>query len=258
MYTIKQTQTLLRLVIGILIVVCSYSSIWAQETSDTNSVDNVVAMFGSRTFDTLKNSLVPYPSPNMQERADTILELKKSLPIVEDNYLLTNLRIRIHPALSIFQRTDINIIVYKDMRPVAYIVDNVILLFSTGLLELVETDAEILSIVSHELAHPYFSVDMREAYNSGDVQKLKFIELSCDAFAVAALIRLGEDPQALTRVMEKLLNNSTMIETEEVDTHPALIDRIILIKRLSNTYALTTNTTESSQFVTNISSIKLK
>ena len=67
------------------------------------------------------------------------------------------------------------------------------------------TDGEDLrALMAHELGHEYIWTEYQRASERGDHNRMKQLELMCDAIAIVILDRLGLDPSRLIRGVEKI------------------------------------------------------
>lgn len=76
-------------------------------------------------------------------------------------------------------------------------------LISPNALDLL-TPAELQAVITHELAHEYFSGEYDVARAKKDYDTVKEIELRCDAVAIVTMSRLGLDRGALLSGVAKL------------------------------------------------------
>ena len=95
----------------------------------------------------------------------------------------------------------------------------VLLVITTGLLNEIETDDELLGAVAHEVGHDYFSeyskysehLFLRVKLNGKEKALLRqfenalaIIELQCDAFSAISMAYLGYNPYAFTEFVKRV------------------------------------------------------
>ena len=125
----------------------------------------------------------------------------------------------IAPVLRLYRREDsFKLIIIDHPAPVAMNDSGVILMFSTGLLERVTSDDDLLGHTAHEVGHDLFwrrtaqarqalelhrtegvgtALTERQAYD-----ELLKIELECDAFSAITLAAMGRNPLPMVRFHE--------------------------------------------------------
>jgi len=64
--------------------------------------------------------------------------------------------------------------------------------------------AELQAAAAHEIGHEYVWAEWHRAHQHGDQERLKELELVCDAIAVVTLRQLGMDPSRMIDAMEKI------------------------------------------------------
>ena len=86
---------------------------------------------------------------------------------------------------------------------------------------------ELQAQVAHEIGHEYMWVDHQRASAREDRQRLKDLELLCDAIAIATLHGLGADPSRLITGVEKGTRYNLKVLRRAVDdrSYPALSER---------------------------------
>lgn len=62
-----------------------------------------------------------------------------------------------HPVLSLYDRTNYDLVILNHKQPYISLDSGVILYITTGLFADAESDDEILGYVAHEVAHEYFA-----------------------------------------------------------------------------------------------------
>jgi hypothetical protein len=90
------------------------------------------------------------------------------------------------------------------------------------------TDAEDLrALMAHELGHEYIWAEYQHASERGDHNRLKQLELMCDAIAIVILDGLGLDPSRLMTGVEKITRYNREFRGPMVDErgYPTLPER---------------------------------
>lgn len=86
---------------------------------------------------------------------------------------------------------------------------------------------EIQALMAHELGHDYLWADHQRASTLGDRNRLKQLELMCDAIAIVILHGLGMDPSRLMTSVERitLYNRKFLGPTIDESGYPTLSER---------------------------------
>jgi hypothetical protein len=64
--------------------------------------------------------------------------------------------------------------------------------------------AELQALAAHEIGHEYLWTEWNRAHQDADQERLKELELVCDATAIVILRGLGKDPSRLVDALEKI------------------------------------------------------
>jgi hypothetical protein len=127
-----------------------------------------------------------------------------------------------------------------------------VLLISQNALAL--TDKEDLeAIMAHELGHEYLWADYQRASKLGNRNRLKQLELMCDAIAIVILHGLGLDPSRLMTSVEKIMRYNQEVRRAMVDErgYPTLSERRAFARAVTAWIADTTRTaSQRGTFVT--------
>ena len=168
---------------------------------------------------------MPHPekNPKFAEFQAQILKAWQSSEFapygLDDPLLLAQVQQVIEPVLRLYRRKNsFKLIIIKHHIPVSMNDSGALLMISTGLLERVMSDDELLAHVAHELAHDMFwkrtakareTLDGERARGRGDstaakeaARELSRIELECDAFAAVTLAAMGRNPAPFARYLE--------------------------------------------------------
>ena len=161
------------------------------------------------------------------------LPLITSANRIRDQYQLERLRARALPVLKFYERDRIvELIVFKDARPIVYSKPGVMIAISTEVLKIVgPDDAALAGIIAHESAHEYVAMQFLSAVQAQDLERFRELELFCDAVAVVVLLDLGLDPSRYAQIVRRLANHSkaAAILNDGSNSHPAVGARLRLI-----------------------------
>ena len=216
-----------------------------------HEISRVESWFMGKSLNEIKLKLGAM-RPAAVSQADKEL-LMSELPLItsanriRDQYQLEHLRARALPVLKFYQRDGIvELIVFKDARPIVYSKPGVMIAISTEVLKIVGSDdAALAGIIAHESAHEYVAMQFLNAVEAHDLEKLRELELFCDAVAVVVLLDLGLDPSHFAQIVKRTANYSTpaAILNNGSNSHPAVGARLRLI--LDITVALKASPTDS-------------
>jgi hypothetical protein len=115
-----------------------------------------------------------------------------------------------------------------------------VLVITGPALELLAAD-ELQAIVAHELAHEYVWRDYEDASTRRDDERLKELELVCDAVAVLILRKAGVDGAVLPRALERIsrYNDVRFGRAMNASSYPALEKRTELVGAVTAALAST-------------------
>lgn len=224
-----------------LFVACSLwvSSALAQNLND-QQIAQIKSDFAGKSAADVNAALGRIRPMRVSESDKKIL--LKDLPLVAstnrvtDRRELARLSARLLAVLTLHDRSGVvELIVFRDSRPIIYNKPGVVVVLSTEVLKLVgDDDAALIGVVAHELAHEYVAMQTLIALRANDQAKLRRLELFCDAIAVATLLNLNLAPAGYAKVLEHICTHSQSA-TELNDgsgSHPALAVRLKLISEI--------------------------
>jgi Zn-dependent protease with chaperone function len=109
-----------------------------------------------------------------------------------------------------------------------------VLFISLPVLRLLRAE-ELQAIVAHEVGHEYLWEEYEVAQKRMDNQRLRELEIACDAIAVLILSRLGLPSDRLTDALDKLsrFNHGRFGAALNESSYPSLEDRRRAMKRLT-------------------------
>jgi Zn-dependent protease with chaperone function len=170
-------------------------------------------------------------------------KLMRNLPLVtarnrvEDQRELDGLHSRLQRTLNFYARSGVvDLILFRDSRPIVYSKPGVVVVISNEVMKIVgDDDAALVGIIAHELAHEYVALQMLRALQSGDLTKIRELELFCDAVAVVALLNLGLDPRSYARALQRIATHSQASAqlNNGSRSHPAIEARLKVISDIS-------------------------
>lgn len=138
-------------------------------------------------------------------------------------------------VLALHARKDVYVVTVIDV-PQAWtgLYGRGVLLVSTPLLKVVSS-GELQALVAHEIGHEYSWAAWNSAKGAGQKDRMREIELTCDAIAIRTLQKLGEDPKLLISALEKVarFNREHFGDAIDQTSHPPLQERRAVTKQLS-------------------------
>jgi hypothetical protein len=101
-----------------------------------------------------------------------------------------------------------------------------VVLISQNVLALTDSKG-VQALIAHELGHEYVWAEYRHASARQDYNRLKQLELMCDAIAIVILDGLGLDPSRLMTSVEKIMRYNQELRRAMVDErgYPTLSER---------------------------------
>jgi hypothetical protein len=104
--------------------------------------------------------------------------------------------------------------------------ERTVILITETALTLLEAE-ELQALAAHEIGHEYFTAQYERASELKDKQRLKELELMCDAVALVTLERLHIDPSRLMSAVEKVTRYNRQHFGDAVDEsgYPTLSQR---------------------------------
>jgi predicted Zn-dependent protease len=204
----------------------------AGQTDQLTETERALARLGDLSSDAVRHRLsemrpLAYqPGPVMQS------EIIKQLHLtVISGERVERLKATLQAVLVYHDRDGkLTIYVVRSEHPKAFVVMGAALIITTKLM-LITSEAELRGIVAHELAHEYLGEERKLASESKDDDRLREIELFCDAVAALTLNSLGDDPACYERALKRMTyigitaGSATRSETK---THPSLDVRVKL------------------------------
>lgn len=188
---------------------------------------------GEEIKERIKTTSYTYTSP--QFRAQTVAALPGRIrnQMVTFGLTLRRAEKALAQVLALYGRTGtVELILYKSEIPHATLWRNCVLAISDGLAGPL-TDAALLGIIAHELAHTYFMDELRAARRADDVGLMKVVELKCDAVAYLTLKLLGLDPASYLTGIKRVkgIMRGMSLSGGLEQTHPEVHERAQFLER---------------------------
>ena len=94
--------------------------------------------------------------------------------------------------------------------------------------------AELQALVAHEIGHEYVWTEWHRARQHGAQQRLKELELVCDAIAAVTLHQLGLDPSRVNDALEKAarFNRQRFGSANNEKDYPTLAERRAFVRQI--------------------------
>jgi len=167
-------------------------------------------------------------------------DLVTSKNTINDPIQLAELYRQTQDVLKFHHRAGIVEYVYfKQTIPLIETKAGAFIAFSDRLWELGQDKEGRSGIVAHELSHEYFALQFLRAYQAHDCEKLRVIELECDAFATITLIALKMNPDRYAEALQKIVHSSK--ESEKLNDGnngtPALSARLQVISEIKKQFS---------------------
>jgi hypothetical protein len=154
--------------------------------------------------------------------------------------VLNQLYLKTQKVLQFHQRAGIvEYLLFKNRDPVLMTKAGAFIAISNRALKIAKNDEALSGIIAHELSHEYFALQFLHARNTRDYEKLRIIELMCDAFATITMIRLAMNPDNYSAALKKIIRNSKASEQLNDGTRemPSLQARLQVISEITKQFS---------------------
>jgi len=132
---------------------------------------------------------------------------------INDPPLLNQLYHKTQRVLEFHHRAGIvEYLLFKHRDPLLMTKAGAFIAISNRALKIAKNDEALCGIIAHELSHEYFALQKLQARNARDCEKLRIIELMCDALATITMLKLEMDPDKYSNALEKIIRNSKASE----------------------------------------------
>jgi predicted Zn-dependent protease len=220
-----------KFMLAALLVLGLTTAIAAQPAKLTET-ERALARLGDLSSDAVRQRLKEMRPPAYQPGPVMLNEIIKQLQLtVVSGERVERLKAALQGVLAYHERAGkLPHYVVRSEHPKAFVVMGAALFITTKLM-VITNDAELRGFVAHELAHEYLGEERKQALESQDNNRLREIELFCDAVAALTLNELGDDPACYARALKRMIyigctaGSATRSETE---THPSLDVRVKL------------------------------
>lgn len=131
------------------------------------------------------------------------------------------------------------LVLFWSDQPSVTNLDGTLIIISSKSVELAESEAGLVGLIAHEVAHDYLSSSHIIAQLDTDSRCGREIELVCDGIAVATLLRLGLDPAAYAAALERnILSSPEIHRLNQGDlSYPSLETRLKMIRLVSDQFS---------------------
>lgn len=213
-----------QLLLASLLPVSPFSGCSAQISIPDKDIREIVSYFQTKDVSQIiirfKNRM-PEPVTDSKFRQAVYAKLPSVIHKLRFNapQILEQLKKAILPVLSIYAREQVyDIILIQTTKPILFIDTATLLVISTGLIEQVKSDDELLGLIAHEVGHEYFleysfyTKQVLRAITEGSrelslerkySEALSLIELHCDAFASLTLSYIEHNPISFIDAIER-------------------------------------------------------
>jgi len=175
---------------------------------------------GNGDLDSYLKSIRP-AGISADQRARLVASIKKEdiiSPSAERQIKLDALR----PILAYHDRAGIEVKILRLGLAWAGMLEGAAVVVSEEAVDIL-TAEELQAVVAHELGHEYFAAEYEAARKSKQYDRVKEVELRCDAIAVITIRRLRLDPASLLLGVSKLTKFN---EARGVKNNPNLVSSV--------------------------------
>ena len=167
-------------------------------------------------------------------------DLIKKDTAINDPALLSQLYRETQRVLEFHHRAGIvEYLLFKNRDPVLMTKAGAFIAISNRALKIAKDDEALSGIIAHELSHEYFAMQYLQARNARDNEKLRIIELLCDALCTITMLKLNMNPDNYSHALEKIIRNSKASEQLNDGTRemPSLQARLHVISELKKQFS---------------------
>jgi hypothetical protein len=143
-------------------------------------------------------------------------------------------------VLEFHQRVRIvEYLLFKNRDPVLMTKAGAFIAISNRVLKIAKDDDALSGIIAHELSHEYFAMQYLQARNARDYERLRIIELMCDALTTITMLKLEMNPNKYSDALEKIIRNSKASEQLNDGTRemPSLQARLHVISEIKKHFS---------------------
>ena len=221
-----KTDSLLALAV-LLLVSAMFQPVYAQEngkaalsSSLTERALQYFEMTGKGDLGEYLKSIRP-AAVSADRRASLVASIKKE-DIVSPSAQRQARLDAVRPILAYHDRAGIEVKILRLGLAWAGMLEGSAVVVSEEAVDIL-TGEELQAVVAHELGHEYFAVEYDSARQSKQYDKVKEVELRCDAIAVITMRRLRLSPELLLSGVSKLTKFN---EARGVKNNPNLVSSV--------------------------------
>ena len=132
---------------------------------------------------------------------------------ITDPTLLNELYRKTQKVLEFHHRAGVvEYLLFNNHDPVLMTKAGAFIAISNRALKIVKDDVALAGIIAHELSHEYFALQFLNAHNAHDNEKLRIIELMCDALTTITMLKLALNPQKYSDALQRIICHSKASE----------------------------------------------
>lgn len=169
---------------------------------------------------------------------------------INDQALLNELYRETQRVLEFHHRAGIvEYLLFKNRDPVLMTKAGAFIAISNRALKIAKDDEALSGIIAHELSHEYFALQYLHALNAHDYEKLRIIELMCDALCTITMLKLQMNPDKYSDALEKIIRNSKASEqlNDGTGQMPSLQSRLHVIAEIRKQFSTQPLTSRNNQ-----------
>ena len=139
-----------------------------------------------------------------EQRARLVASIRKEDIVAPSPERQTKLN-ALRPVLEYHERSavEVKILRFPIVLAWAGFLEGAVVVVSEDALDLLTTE-ELQAVIAHELGHEYFAAEYELARNNKQYDKVKEVELRCDAISIITMKSLGLNPDSLVSGVTKL------------------------------------------------------
>jgi hypothetical protein len=160
---------------------------------------------------------------------------------IDDPAFLNELYQKTQSVLEFHHRAGIvEYLLFKNRDPVLMTKAGAFIAISNRALKIAKDDEAFSGIIAHELSHEYFAMQYLQARNARDYEKLRIIELMCDALTTITMLKLKMNPDKYAAALEKIIRNSKASEQLNDGSRetPSLQARLHVISEIKKQFSI--------------------
>ena len=163
----------------------------------------------------------PYAPVSPDQRARLIAMIRKEDVVSPSAQRQAKLD-AVRPVLEYHERSTIEVKILRLGLAWAAMLEGAAVVVSEEAVDLL-TAEELQAVVAHELGHEYFAAEYEAARQGKDYDRVKEVELRCDALAIITMKGLGMNPSSLLSGVSRLTQFN---EQRGVRNNPNLVTSI--------------------------------